>query len=89
MFHVLAYNPLPPEKGFVENNFLSHTIQSLVFSLTRVIRIDIAVQKLQYFKRHITVRELSTATHTANRTLEFKSLSLFSNSKTRTESQVC
>jgi hypothetical protein len=88
MFHVLAFNPLPPEKGYVENNFLSQTVQSLVFSLTRVIRIDVVAQHVQYFKRHITVRELSPATHTANRTLDFKSLSLFSNSKTRTERQV-
>jgi AraC-like DNA-binding protein len=50
MFHVLAFNPHPllrncvdsylfvssgrPEEDYVENNFLPHTSQSLVFSLT-------------------------------------------------------
>jgi AraC-like DNA-binding protein len=55
MFHVLAFNPHPllrhcvdsylvvsvdqPEDGFIENSFLPHTTQSLVFSLTPGIRI--------------------------------------------------
>lgn len=55
MFHVLAFNPHPllrqcidsylvvsvdqPEEGFIENCFLPHTTQSLVFSLTPEIRI--------------------------------------------------
>jgi AraC-like DNA-binding protein len=55
MFHVLAFNPHPllrhcvdsylvvsvdqPEDGYIENSFLPHTTQSLVFSLTPGIRI--------------------------------------------------
>jgi len=86
MFHVLAYNPLPPEKGYVENNFQSPALQSLGFSLTRVIRIDRAIRLAVRFIRPITVRESSPASLTAKRTLAFKSLSLLSNSKTRKES---